>query len=294
MRDLLNNNLEKDRISKCISCDISNFKYYNENFTLKLPMYICQNCKLYVTGESQKELDEKIEHLYDEDFWKTDHEELLESDFTDSYSIGRIRIWISQKKYCKEILKNSKTILEIGSGHGEAIYNFDKSGYHVFGIEPDKKNVISINKKLKNSKCIVEKAETFSFEKKFDIIWLNHVFEHLSQPIEFLKKMQNFLNDSGFIFIEVPSVEKINDYRQFRSVPHAYNYSKQSLINISKKANYNIIKSNYFRPPSLFEGGLNKCFNIFFKKDFFEFYPKILTSSKNGENIRIILQKNSI
>jgi 2-polyprenyl-3-methyl-5-hydroxy-6-metoxy-1,4-benzoquinol methylase len=290
----MDTSLENDRIIKCISCDSSNFNYYADNFTLKLPVYVCQNCKLYVTGKSQKEIDKLIQHYYDKDFWEDDLENLLESNFTDSYSIGRIKIWKSQKKYCNKILNNSKTILEIGSGHGEAIYNFDKIGYNVTGIEPDKKNVISINKKLKHSECIVEKAETFSFEKKFDIIWLNHVFEHLTQPIQFLTKISNFLNDSGFIFIEVPSVEKKNDYRQFKTAPHAYNYSKRSLINISKKANYNIVKCDYFRSPKLVEGGTNKIFNLFFKKDFFEFYPKILCNKENGENIRIILHKNNI
>ena len=287
-------NLENDRIIKCISCDSSNFNYYADNFTLKLPMYICQNCKLYVTGKSQKEIDKVIQHYYDKNFWDDDLENLLESNFTDSYSIGRIKIWKSQKKYCDKILNNNETILEIGSGHGEAIYNFDKIGYKVTGVEPDKKNVISINKKLKNSKCIVGSAETFSSDKKFDVIWLNHVFEHLSKPIEFLEKIKIFLNESGFIFIEVPSVEKVNDYRTFLRVPHAYNYSRKSLINISKKADYKILKCNYFRSPTLFEGGVNKIFNKFLKKNFFEFYPRILTSSKNGENIRIILQKNNI
>ena len=290
----MDTNLENDRIIKCISCDSSNFNYYADNFTLKLPMYICQNCKLYVTGKSQKEIDKVIQHYYDKNFWDDDLENLLESNFTDSYSIGRIKIWKSQKKYCDKILINNETILEIGSGHGEAIYNFDKIGYKVTGVEPDKKNVISINKKLKNSKCIVGSAETFSSDKKFDVIWLNHVFEHLSKPIEFLEKIKIFLNESGFIFIEVPSVEKVNDYRTFLRVPHAYNYSRKSLINISKKADYKILKCNYFRSPTLFEGGVNKIFNKFLRKDFFEFYPRILTSSKNGENIRIILQKNNI
>jgi len=139
-----------------------------------------------------------------------------------------------------------------------------------------------------------KKQKLFSFDKKFDIIWLNHVFEHLSKPIEFLKKVKSFLNESGFIFIEVPSVEKINDYRKFQVVPHAYNYSKQSLINISKKADYKIVKCDYFRSSTLFEGAINKLFNKFLNKDFFENYPKILTNKKNGENIRIILRKNSM
>ena len=282
-----------DRINKCISCDSSNFNYYDQHLIFKLPIYVCKNCQLNVIGTSQKELDEKIEHFYDEDFWKKDHNETLKSNFTDSYSSGRIRLWRSQTKYCKEILNSNKTILEIGSGHGEAIYNFDKIGHKVTGIEPDKKNVFLINKKLKNSTCMIGKAENISLDKKFDIIWLNHVFEHLSKPIEFLKKIENVLDQHGFIFMEVPSVEKVDDYRKFNSAPHAYNYSKQSLINISKKANYKIIKCDYFRSPTIIEGGINKIFMKFLKKDYFKYYPKILCNNENGENLRIILSKNS-
>lgn len=285
--------MENDRINKCISCDSTNFNYYDEHLTLKLPIYICENCQLNVLGTSQKELDEKIEHFYDEDFWKKDHENTLKSNFSDKYSSGRIRLWRSQTKYCKDYLDNSETILEIGSGHGEAIYNFDKIGYKVTGIEPDKKNVLLINKKLKNSECINDKAETISLGKKFDIIWLNHVFEHLSKPIEFLEKIKEFLNENGIIFIEVPSVEKVNDSRKFNSAPHAYNYSKQSLINISKKANYQIIKCDYFKSPTIIEGGINKISLKFFKKDYFKYYPKILCNRDNGENLRIILSKKS-
>jgi 2-polyprenyl-3-methyl-5-hydroxy-6-metoxy-1,4-benzoquinol methylase len=282
-----------DRIDKCISCDSSNFNYYDEHLTLKLPIYICKNCQLNVLGTSQKELDEKIEHFYDEDFWKNKHDETLKSNFTDQYSSGRIKLWRSQTKYCKEILNTNKTILEIGSGHGEAIYNFDKIGYNVTGIEPDKTNVSFINKKLTNSICMIGKAENISFDKKFDIIWLNHVFEHLSKPIEFLNKIESVLDQHGFIFIEVPSVERVNDWRKFNSAPHAYNYSKQSLINISKKANYKIIKCDYFRPPTIIEGGINKISMKFLKKDYFKYYPKILCNKENGENLRIILTKNS-
>ena len=282
-----------DRIDKCISCDSSNFNYYDEHLTLKLPIYICKNCQLNVLGTSQKELDEKIEHFYDEDFWKNKHDETLKSNFTDQYSSGRIKLWRSQTKYCKEILNTNKTILEIGSGHGEAIYNFDKIGYNVTGIEPDKTNVSFINKKLTNSICMIGKAENISFDKKFDIIWLNHVFEHLSKPIEFLNKIESVLDQHGFIFIEVPSVERVNDWRKFNSAPHAYNYSKQSLINISKKANYKIIKCDYFRPPTIIEGGINKISMKFLKKDYFKYYPKIRCNKENGENLRIILTKNS-
>ena len=85
----------------------------------------------------------------------------------------------------------------------------------------------------------------------------------------------------------------MNDSRKFNSAPHAYNYSKQSLINISKKANYQIIKCDYFKSPTIIEGGINKISLKFFKKDYFKYYPKILCNRDNGENLRIILSKKS-
>ena len=52
-----------NRLEKCISCDHSDFKFYADNVSLKLPIFICQNCKLYVTGKSQNELDEPTPYV---------------------------------------------------------------------------------------------------------------------------------------------------------------------------------------------------------------------------------------
>jgi len=128
-----------DRVSKCISCGGTNFKFYAHNNSLDLPMYICQDCHLYVTGESSTEIETKVSNYYDREFWDNARKEGLHDDYSDSYSRGRFRLWLSQFKYCKEHIKSNTRILEIGSGHGEAIKQFDKLGFQVTGIEPDKK-----------------------------------------------------------------------------------------------------------------------------------------------------------
>ena len=58
-----------NRISQCISCGGTNFKYYAENKTLKVPIHVCQNCKLHVAGESQKQLDDILKKFYEKDYW---------------------------------------------------------------------------------------------------------------------------------------------------------------------------------------------------------------------------------
>jgi hypothetical protein len=93
-----------------------------------------------------------------------------------------------------------------------------------------------------------------------------------------------------FLFIEVPSVTKKNDYRNFTVVPHAYNYSGIALQNVLKKTGYKIISCDYFGPPTKSKGGINKIYKKISKKDFYPFYPKMLLDTDTGEDIRVIAQ----
>lgn len=277
-----------NRIKKCISCGDSNFKYYADNLLLKLPMYICQNCKLYVTGNSQQELDHLISTYYEKDFWDLDRKRGMNDEHTDDYSKGRIRLWHSQYKYLKSFFSVKSKILEIGSGHGESLIEFDKLNYDVTGIEPDKKSVKHLKQILKKCKIIESNAENLQLDTKFDFIWMSHVFEHLSNPIIFLNKLKKNIKNNGYLFIEVPNVEKINDYRTFTKTPHTYNYSAKSLKNILEQSGYEIIRCDFFGPPKKINGIINMLYNKFFKKDFYSFYPKMLMDIKFGEDIRLV------
>ena len=57
------------------------------------------------------------------------------------------------------------------------------------------------------------------------------------------------------------NVEKKNDHRTFTNIPHAYNYSKLSLMNIVKKSNYKIIRCDCIKSPMKYQGMINKIYN---------------------------------
>ena len=283
-----------NRISQCISCGSTNFKYYAENKTLKVPIHICQNCKLHVAGESQKQLDDILKKFYEKDYWDMERNEGLDDSHSNHYSVGRKRIFLSQIKYVKKFLTKNSKVLEIGSGHGETLIELEKLNFQTTGIEPDLKNVEHLRKILKKSKIIQSTIENLDIDEKFDFIWMSHVFEHLSDPISFLNNIKKNTNKNYFLFIEVPNVTKKNDYRTFTVVPHAYNYSGTALQNILQKTGYKIISCDYFGPPTKLNGGINKISSKIFKKDFYPFYPKMLLNVDTGEDIRIIAQHSEI
>ena len=137
-----------NRISQCISCGGTNFKYYAENKTLKVPIHICQNCKLHVAGESQKQLDDILKKFYEKDYWDITRNEGLDDSHSNHYSVGRKRIFLSQIKYVKKFLTKNSKVLEIGSGHGETLIELEKLNFQTTGIEPDLKNVEHLGKIL--------------------------------------------------------------------------------------------------------------------------------------------------
>ena len=99
----------------------------------------------------------------------------------------------------KELIKDSK-ILDFGCGTGGFIKLSQAISQKSIGLE-----INDINRKYINRigvTCIKSLSELNN--DKFDLITLNHVFEHLNDPINILVELQKYLKDDGVIIIEVP------------------------------------------------------------------------------------------
>ena len=278
---------------KCISCNNISMNKYTDTSYLELPVFQCKKCNFYVTGESEKEVVEKTKLIYDKKYWGEnnlwDAKTAIKSNYTDIDSQGKRRHWVSQYKYCKPYLENKKNILEIGAGQGQSAYWFEKEGFLVTAIEPDEHNAKLINKKLKNGRCIGGSAEDFQMVEKFDLIWMSHVLEHLTKPLQFFENIHKNMNAEGILLIEVPNCE--NDSMLNASifkVPHTVHFSKKSLVNLAKKSGFKVVQCDYFRPATKFEGIINKLTKSRLKN--FQYYPRIPTDNLKGKFLRLILK----
>tara|TARA_B100000787_G_C16189443_1_gene296542 strand:+ start:1484 stop:2404 length:921 start_codon:yes stop_codon:yes gene_type:complete len=99
----------------------------------------------------------------------------------------------------KELIKGSE-ILDFGCGRGDFIKLSKKISKRSVGLEINKKNRDYLNNI--GVQCVNTLTELN--DDKFDLITLNHVFEHLNDPINILVELQKHLNDDGIIIIEVP------------------------------------------------------------------------------------------
>ena len=117
--------------------------------------------------------------------------------------------------YPKRILEFSKrtdTLLELGLGHGYSTDIFSKFFRQHVILEGSP--AIIRNFKIKYPDCTSEIIETFfeefSGQRKFDVIVMGFILEHVDDPIEILKHFREYLTpESGNMFISSPQCRGI-------------------------------------------------------------------------------------
>ncbi len=104
-------------------------------------------------------------------------------------------------------IKSSDSVLDIGCGNGAVAYDLVKKAKLVLGIDINKKNIKFAKKyyKRKNLNFIIGDATKFQFKRKFDVIILSNVLEHIKNRVVFLKRIKRL---APKILIRVPMIDR--------------------------------------------------------------------------------------
>lgn len=99
-------------------------------------------------------------------------------------------------------------LLEIGIGNGDFLVAAKNRGYDVTGIEYSETNAKNAGLRLDQSVRII-RGEVFDLpsSERFDVIVFNDVLEHVRDPLKFLGRIHEALNEDGLIFCTMPSLD---------------------------------------------------------------------------------------
>ncbi|MEY7998794.1 class I SAM-dependent methyltransferase [Clostridium sp. Mt-5] len=175
-------------------------------------------------------------------------------------------IWLQKTEYkdaydiFNEYLLEGK-LLDIGCGMGKFLSYMKEKGYDTFGIEPS----LIACKKSKNIGLKIENCSIYDFEsndRKFDIINLTNVLEHLIDPLKAIEICKKMLNKKGIIRIKVPNdfnklqlelCKNFNKGKYWVAIPDHINYfNLESLTNILEFYGFRIINKTVDFPMELF------------------------------------------
>ena len=205
-------------------------------------------------------------------------------------------------------LKKNAEILDIGSGTGSNINLLSKYG-QLSIMEPNyiahgylKKKYFDIDK-LKVGSC----PEHLEYSKKFDLVSLFDVLEHIEEDALTLDKIYNILNLNGYIIITVPAYQWLWSDHDIRLM-HKRRYNLTQIKKIIPK-NLKIEQATYFNtllfPLAVIERIIKKTFKTKDKSDnfFINFILKFIFKLERkllnfinfpyGLSILIVLKKNN-
>jgi 2-polyprenyl-3-methyl-5-hydroxy-6-metoxy-1,4-benzoquinol methylase len=168
---------------------------------------------------------------------------------------GNIKTQIDEDDYRRadqfeKNLKN-KDILDFGCGRGGFLRNV-KNYKSLSGVELRKE---CINYIKNNIKKINISDNINSFDRKFDIITMFHVLEHIPYQIDTLKVLKSKLKNKGKIIIEVPHAEDFlilqEELKEFKNFTfwseHLILHTYKSLKSILLKSGFKNINIQYYQ-----------------------------------------------
>ena len=144
----------------------------------------------------------------------------------------------------KSLLSPGARVLDVGASSGEFVYMMGKLGFKACGVEPHD-GYRQFGTSTYGIEVTNQKLEPAAFGAGiFDLITLNHVFEHLTEPLAALASFKHWLVPGGLLFIEVPNIEDVQKQRSnLFHYAHVWNFAPPTLVAMLKLAGFEPINT---------------------------------------------------
>ena len=262
----------------------------------------CNSCGLVFLDKQEFQMDDLYEnsgmHQEDEyDFIKW-LEETREDD-------SRRAEYIRNSEYVKQ--RESIDILDFGCGNGGLlrILNEDEQ-FACHGVELETAACNQINSA--GIECLADIC--MYGEKKFDVITMFHVIEHILRPEELLAKVSHYLKEDGILIIETPNADDAlltrfgcSSFADFTYWSlHVFLYNSSTLEEIVKRSGYEIIENeqlqrypitNHLYWLSKDKPGGHEKLKDYYDERMNQFYCEMLREKRECDTLFMICKRNN-
>lgn len=206
-------------------------KYQKEKFAV----VVCDNCTHNF-----------IPHYYRK---KIEYGQYKNSDVTAAVRAGNNWVKIQRHKlrfeFIKQFVKKGK-LFDLGAGWGHFMLAGKELGYDVYGIEiAEQPYLYCVN----DLKLPVDHIDFFEMDesKKFDVITMWDVLEHIDKADEFLNKCGKLMNSGSYLFLQVPQIDsyfakKHKDNWKMMGLDHVNYFSKKTIKQILERNGFELVK----------------------------------------------------
>jgi len=235
-----------------------NFKITDSQYGARWNLFICQECGFVFSNPFPRE--EDLVNFYSK----------LQDEEYSQEAEGRAKNFKSILKRLKKFSIPGNRLLDIGAASGIFLNLARDEAYDIYGIEPSI-SLVNEAKDKYNISLFCGTLDNYPDDKKFSIITLLDIIEHLAEPEPFIKQVVSHLEKKGILVLVTPDISSFTariagkKWWHFR-IAHINFFNKKSLHTLMKINGLEIIKqkryawnfSSYYLISRIFPGLKNK------------------------------------
>lgn len=180
-------------------------------------------------------------------FYREYYQELYErSPDAEAYFARQREYGRRVREALRKLAPHCRSVVEAGCGAGGALSVLQESGMQVGGCDHSAR-LIAFGRSQGLRSLATGGIEQLRAELpgRADVVYLHHVFEHLGDPLAFLRACKDLLNPAGVVLMIVPDISHIDrfafpggDVRLFLHVAHKFNYTRPGVARLAARAGY--------------------------------------------------------
>jgi len=252
-----------ETIPRCLNCgerdselwaSMSDVEYFSLDG--KFCFYLCHACGVLYIDPCPND---KLTEIYPENYYSFGH--TLDS------PVYRIKQWLDRRllrKILRDIPGETVSALDIGGGTGWQLNLVRKIDSRInFTQVVDIADKAECQAKQHGHEYFQGRVEDFKTDRKFDLILMLNLIEHVDNPLAVLKQVRGLLSTHGTALLKTPNFDSL-DARIFRHANwsgyhcprHWVLFSKESFKKTAAKAGLGVKMINYTQGAPFWSGSV--------------------------------------
>jgi len=148
----------------------------------------------------------------------------------------------------------ARTLLDVGCGFGHFLDHARTLGFETWGVDPDAGRVEQAAARGHVVECCEAIPGIFG-GRRFEIVVLNHVIEHVRDPVALLRRLRDLLAPGGLLFVGCPNFAGLHaklvgaHYHHFCPPEHIAYFTPCSLRHAALTAGFMEIAFEFYTHP---------------------------------------------
>jgi len=277
-------------MTACIICHSNDFRLIGQVYDHKL--YECTNCEL-ITVYPIPSTDQLSDYYNSPEYHSRKR-------YT---STSKYNPWASRISILQSLNKGNR-ILDVGCATGHFLYEAYQKGFKGLGIDLSEEAIEQAKIKLGKDSAISIDLKDLPVDRKFDIVTMWALIEHVRNPRVEIQAMSNQLRVGGLLAISTPNSDSLSqrkkgiNWRYHIPPEHLFCFNKKNITQLLESEGFKVVKivtqnnsiawvSKNRQTPNWYQ---NRFVRIFYKV---YLLPRTLLSKvwKRGETMEIYATK---